>query len=159
MRRTTPNLHFYHCRMFLMIQIYIFYILLSMILILPFSLSYKLIQQQPSMQSYNSYWYVYLIIIFILLSILIYLFITKTKRYKPKNSKVVHRNQFVSILSNDERRVLDIIRRRGKIYQHELVDITSFSKAKVSKIINKLINYKLVKKKQIGKFNELKPNR
>lgn len=66
------------------------------------------------------------------------------------------RNPFVGILSTDEKKVMAILRKDKFLVQKDIVSLTGFSKAKVSKIIAKLSRYKLLKIKQDGKFTKIK---
>jgi len=57
------------------------------------------------------------------------------------------------LLSEDELKVYALVKEEGLIYQHEIVRATGFSKAKVSRILDKLEAMGLVEKKRRGMSN------
>lgn len=81
---------------------------------------------------------------------------------KPKRGngmpqkKSAKRNPFYNILSSDEKRVLSAIKKDWSTVEKDIVSLTGFSKSKVSKIVSKLSNYRLVKVKFDGRFKRLK---
>ncbi|MDP8012543.1 MAG: hypothetical protein RAK22_00375 [Nanoarchaeota archaeon] len=126
--------------------------------VLPFSASY-MFYSQPTSQPQGQYFLIGAIVLVVAAAIVLIVFIMSRKSMAAKIKRRNTRTQIISILTPDERKILDMIRRRESIYQHELLELTGFSKAKISKIVSKLVNYRLVKKKQMGKINELKFNR
>ncbi|MCL4400375.1 MAG: hypothetical protein M1348_00060 [Candidatus Parvarchaeota archaeon] len=119
--------------------------------VLPFIVSYE--STFPTQTNYNSYILAAIIImgiILILLSIRHY----KQPEKTPTNRKKI--NPFKSILNADEKRILDTLKRGKFIAQNDLIHITGFSKAKISKIISKLSRYKLVRVQVEGKYNRIK---
>ena len=59
----------------------------------------------------------------------------------------------VKLLSEDELKVYTLVKEEGLIYQHEIVRATGFSKAKVSRILDKLEAMGLVERKRRGMSN------
>lgn len=60
-------------------------------------------------------------------------------------------------IEDDKKKVLDLIRKKEGIIQKEIVDITGFSKAKVSMIISSLEKDGLIRKERLGLKNRLYP--
>ncbi|MFZ8830180.1 MAG: helix-turn-helix transcriptional regulator [Candidatus Aenigmatarchaeota archaeon] len=84
--------------------------------------------------------------------------ITKVKRVKPKvEMKKVSKDSYKEIfnkLSPDERTVLEkVIDAEGAIFQSELIEKTKFSKAKVTRILDKLEANGLIERKRKGMSN------
>jgi uncharacterized membrane protein len=84
--------------------------------------------------------------------------ITKVKRVGPKiEMKRISKERYKEIfnkLSSDERTVLEkIIDAEGSIFQSELIEKTKFSKAKVTRILDKLEGKGLVERRRRGMSN------
>jgi len=62
-------------------------------------------------------------------------------------------SETIKSLGEDEFRVYMLIKDEGLIYQHEIVKTTGFSKAKVSRILDKLEAMGLVERKRRGMSN------
>ncbi len=58
-------------------------------------------------------------------------------------------------LTDEEKIVIDLIKKYGNITQKELVEITGMSKPKVSRIVSELEDRKIIKKEKIGRINKL----
>ncbi|CAB3289551.1 Transcriptional regulator, MarR family [Methanocaldococcus lauensis] len=58
-------------------------------------------------------------------------------------------------LTEDEKIIIDLIKKYGHITQKELVEITKMSKPKVSRIVSELEDRKIIKKEKIGRINKL----
>ena len=67
----------------------------------------------------------------------------------------------LSVLTEDERKVIEVIRAKGKKYvkQRDIVRMTNFSKAKVSRILAALEERGLVKRERVGRTNRVKLSR
>lgn len=72
-------------------------------------------------------------------------YLHKVRRRKPK----------AEYMRDDEKRVLDLIKETPGIVQKDVVDITGFSKAKVSMMVSKLERDGLVRKEKFGLKNRL----
>jgi uncharacterized membrane protein len=84
--------------------------------------------------------------------------ITKVKRVKQKDEmKKISKDSYKEIfnkLSPDERTVLEkVIDAEGAIFQSELIEKTKFSKAKVTRILDKLEGKGLVERRRRGMSN------
>jgi uncharacterized membrane protein len=84
--------------------------------------------------------------------------ITKVKRVKPKvEMKSISKESYKEILSElnkDERAVLEkVIENEGTIFQSELKEKTNFSKAKITRILDKLEANGLIERKRKGMSN------
>jgi uncharacterized membrane protein len=84
--------------------------------------------------------------------------ITKVKRVLPKiEMKKISKDSYKEILSelsSDERIVLEkVIEAEGAIFQSELIEKTKFSKAKVTRILDKLEGKGLVERRRRGMSN------
>ena len=60
-----------------------------------------------------------------------------------------------SFLTEDEKIIIDLIKKHGHITQKEIVEITGMSKPKVSRIISELEDRKIIMKEKIGRINKL----
>ncbi len=60
-----------------------------------------------------------------------------------------------SFLTEDEKIIIDLIKKHGHITQKEIVEITGMSKPKVSRIISELEDRKIIVKEKIGRINKL----
>ncbi|AAB99266.1 TPA: winged helix-turn-helix transcriptional regulator [Methanocaldococcus jannaschii] len=60
-----------------------------------------------------------------------------------------------SFLTEDEKIIIDLIKKHGHITQKEIVEITGMSKPKVSRIISELEDRKIIRKEKIGRINKL----
>ncbi|ACV23871.1 helix-turn-helix transcriptional regulator [Methanocaldococcus fervens] len=58
-------------------------------------------------------------------------------------------------LTEDEKTIIDLIKKHGHITQKEIVEITGMSKPKVSRIISELEDRKIIRKEKIGRINKL----
>jgi hypothetical protein len=85
------------------------------------------------------------VIIILSVSVIIYMFI---KRRSPKN--------ILPILTDGERKVVEIVLRDKEVDQRKIVKETDFSKAKVSRIIHDLVGRGVVEKRQKGRTNIIK---
>jgi predicted transcriptional regulator len=84
--------------------------------------------------------------------------ITKVKRVRPKiETKKISKESYKEILSElspDERVVLEkVIEAEGAIFQSELIERTKFSKAKVTRILDKLEGKGLIERRRRGMSN------
>ncbi len=68
------------------------------------------------------------------------------------------REDIMSVLTQDERRVIEVIRSKGDRYikQKEIVRATNFSKAKVSRILATLEERGLIIRERVGRTNKVK---
>ena len=97
--------------------------------------------------------YVAIIIALFFVILLIYELI-KTKRIVVKKVvKVPIEKVVLEVLDPDEKKIYEIIQKEGKIKQNKLVELTGFSKAKVSRVVKKLKEKKLVNLERMGKTN------
>lgn len=97
--------------------------------------------------------YVAIIIALFFVILLIYELI-KTKRVVVKKIvKVPIEKVVLEVLDPDEKKIYEIIQKEGKIKQNKLVELTGFSKAKVSRVVKKLKDKKLVNLERMGKTN------
>lgn len=64
-------------------------------------------------------------------------------------------NFLMDILTEDEKRIVNLIKEYGEITQKEIVEITGMSKPKVSRIVADLENRGIIKKVKIGRINKL----
>jgi hypothetical protein len=81
--------------------------------------------------------------------VLLYVDLSKSDK-KTKNQKIVS-----NILDDDEKRLYDIIREKNEILQKDLVYESGFSKAKVTRILVKLENKKIIVRKPWGNTNKI----
>ena len=72
------------------------------------------------------------------------------KRYMEEKRGVLW-----SFLTEDEKIIIDLIKKHGHITQKEIVEITGMSKPKVSRIISELEDRKIIMKEKIGRINKL----
>ncbi len=126
---------------------------------LPFTIEYnlKLVSKKPSNQNYYLYYIIIPIIVFFAAAIIWYFYHRKSKRSslnKPK--KKPNKKFIIGLLNRDEKAVLAAVNKTGFTYQADIIKKTGFSKIKVSKILSKLTNYKLLKIKQEGRVNKVK---
>jgi len=75
------------------------------------------------------------------------LYHTRTQQLKTSTPEII------KSLGEDEIKVYTIIKNEGIIYQHEIVKMTGFSKAKVSRILDKLEATGLIERKRRGTSN------
>ncbi len=59
-------------------------------------------------------------------------------------------------LTDDEKRIIELIKEHGSITQKEICEITNMSKPKVSRIVTELEDRKIIKKEKIGRINKLR---
>jgi len=123
---------------------------------LPFEIEYNLnlVSKKPLEQNY--YGYIAIIIIIIAAITILYYYKKSRKDSLKKPKKKSNKKFILSLLNRDEKAVLAAVSRRGFTYQADIIKKTGFSKIKVSKIISKLTNYKLIKTKQEGRVNKIK---
>ncbi len=124
---------------------------------LPFTIQYNLVitSKKPANQDY--YLYITLIIVFLAAAISLYFYMNKHKQRSPKKPKNKSNKKFaINLLNRDEKLVLASVNRKGYTYQADIIKKTGFSKIKISKILSKLENYKLLKTKQEGRVNKVK---
>ena len=125
---------------------------------LPFEIEYnlKLVNKKPSN---TNYYLDYIIPIIIFYAVIMgwYFYHKKSKKNSLKKPKKIGNKKFaINLLNHDEKLVLSAVNRRGFTYQADIIKKTGFSKIKVSKILSKLTNYKLIKIKQEGRVNKMK---
>ena len=126
---------------------------------LPFTIEYnlKFVSKKPSDENYYLYYIVILIIIFLAAVIIWYFYHSKYKRSSSNKPKKKPNKKFIlDLLNRDEKAVLAAVNKIGFTYQADIIKKTGFSKIKVSKILSKLTNYKLLKIKQEGRVNKVK---
>ncbi|ACX72664.1 transcriptional regulator, MarR family [Methanocaldococcus vulcanius M7] len=58
-------------------------------------------------------------------------------------------------LTEDEKIIIDLIKKHGHITQKEIVEMTGMSKPKVSRIVSELEDRKIIRKEKIGRINKL----
>lgn len=120
---------------------------------LPFTASYEIKLASTSPQNYDSY----IIAAIVVAGIIIALLMLRRYREQPRAAGTKKRaNPFTKLLNSDERRVLGLLKRGKFVGQKELISLTGFSKAKMSKIVSKLSRYKLAKLRVDGKYNKIK---
>lgn len=125
---------------------------------LPFEIEYnlKLVSKKPSNTNYYLD-YIIPIIIFYVVIMGWYFYHKKSKKSPLKKTKKRENKKFaINLLNHDEKLVLSAVDRKGFTYQADIIKKTGFSKIKVSKILSKLTNYKLLKIKQEGRVNKVK---
>ncbi len=69
-------------------------------------------------------------------------------KVRGKQTPSVDISEFLTV---DERKVVELIRERGKLTQDELPELTGFSKPKVSRLIKDLVDRNIVTRKKSGK--------
>ncbi len=72
-------------------------------------------------------------------------------RYLRRSESVV-----LSVLDEYERKVVDIISKEGEVKQKQVVQLTNFSKAKVSRVVKNLAKRGLIEVERRGRTNRLK---
>ena len=83
--------------------------------------------------------------------------IRRRKANSSKKKSTNHKNNlFTKLLSDDEKKVLNSISGVRYTPQSAVISATGFSKVKVSKILSKLVKYRLVKLKSNGRQNLLR---
>ncbi len=125
---------------------------------LPFEIEYnlKFVSKKPSNANYYLD-YIIPIIIFYAAIMGWYFYHKKSKKNSLKKPKKKSNKKFIlDLLNRDEKTVLAAVNKKGFTYQADIIKKTGFSKIKVSKILSKLTNYKLVKIKQEGRVNKVK---
>ncbi|WP_457612124.1 DUF7343 domain-containing protein [Methanocaldococcus sp.] len=60
-----------------------------------------------------------------------------------------------NFLTDEEKKIIELIREYGSITQKELVELTGMSKPKVSRIVSELEDRGIIKKEKIGRINKL----
>lgn len=75
--------------------------------------------------------------------------------FKKSNKKTVKRNFVSNVLEGDEKILYEIILEKNEILQKDLVYESGFSKAKVTRILSKLDNKKLIVRKPWGNTNKI----
>ncbi|MGC9058924.1 MAG: helix-turn-helix transcriptional regulator [Candidatus Aenigmatarchaeota archaeon] len=109
-------------------------------------------QSVTSPETSSKFYLIVLVLIAITLIVSVYalkkrkVVIKKIVRVKPE--KVV-----VQFLDEYERKVYEVVKEKGKIKQNEIVQITGFSKARVSRVVKKLAERGLIKVEKRGKTN------
>ncbi|MEM5815366.1 MAG: winged helix-turn-helix transcriptional regulator [Candidatus Aenigmatarchaeota archaeon] len=93
------------------------------------------------------------IIIGLFFIILLFYELFKSKRVVIKKVKVVPEKIVLEVLDSDEKKIYEIVQKEGKIKQNKLVELTGFSKARVSRVVKKLREKKLINLERIGKTN------
>ncbi|MEM3844700.1 MAG: hypothetical protein QXU98_03225 [Candidatus Parvarchaeota archaeon] len=131
----------------------------NLYVIIPFYLGYKLTLPAAA-QASNLYILYIAVAIAVAVFTAIALFLLKRRRNKPAASKAkkTKSNPFRILLSEEEKKILNMIPRDKFIMQKEIVEASSYSKAKVSKIISKLSRYRFIKIIPEGRNNKLKRN-
>lgn len=128
---------------------------------LPFSVSYELgLNQTTPTSSPIVDNYVAAIIIIVAIIILFWI-VFLAKRKKPKKQKTVSKvrnrnNPLLKVLNDSERKVLNMLKKDAFVTQKELINKTGYSKAKMSKIMSKLVRLRLVRVKPDGRTNKIK---
>jgi uncharacterized membrane protein len=123
---------------------------------LPFTVSYSgNFQQQTTKTPLVSYIIASILIIGIALALII---LAKYKGAIGHGSKPIRKriSPFAKILNDDEKRIYGILKSDTFTPQRSIVQMTGFSKAKISKILAKLNRFKLVRIKFEGKTNKVK---
>lgn len=72
-------------------------------------------------------------------------------RYFRRSEKLV-----LSVLDEYERKVMNIVAAEGEVKQRKVVQLTNFSKAKVSRVVKALAERGLIKVERVGRTNRLK---
>jgi len=75
--------------------------------------------------------------------------------FNKKNRKESKRNIVSNVLDGDEKKLYEIILEKNEILQKDLVYESGFSKAKVTRILVKLDNKKLIIRKPWGNTNKI----
>jgi len=86
------------------------------------------------------------ILVIILISLYVYFKFASFKKYQ----------EFLVLLSENERKVLEILRKNSKIDQKKIVELSNLSKAEVSKIISSFKQRGIVKVEKRGRNNIVK---
>ncbi len=100
--------------------------------------------------------YAYFIIVIAILAAAYLVFRMRRGRKRPLTAKARRHNPLIDVLSTEEKKLLGLLSRKDFVTQKEVVEKSGFSKAKVSKIVSKLLKYKLIKIRPDGKFNKIK---
>ena len=123
---------------------------------LPFTVSYSgNFLQQSTQTPLTSYVIAGIITAGIALALII---LAKYKGTAGHSGKFTRKrtNPFTKILNEDEKRVYNLLKSNAFTPQRSIIQITGFSKAKISKVLAKLNRFKLVKIKFEGKANKVK---
>ncbi|MEM0142940.1 MAG: hypothetical protein QXL94_03170 [Candidatus Parvarchaeum sp.] len=122
---------------------------------LPFEIEYNLtVKTKPPANYYIYYTLIPIILVIIIVS---YFYFVKHKQKYPKKAKKKNDKRFaLNLLNKDEKIVLSAISKKDFTYQSDLIKKTGFSKVKISKILSKLLRYRLLKIKQEGRINKVK---
>jgi len=119
--------------------------------ILSFKLTYSPVYPEESFfVKFARSFYAALIIAAFFISLLIYELI-KTK--KIAKVRVPKEKIILEVLDKDEKKIYEIVEKEGKIKQNKIVELTGFSKARVSRVIKKLSEKKLINVEKAGKTN------
>jgi uncharacterized membrane protein len=112
----------------------------------------------PIIVKFSLIQYAYIAAVFgsIIVAVYVILFLITKMFGKREIKKGEKRVPLRLILSEDEKKVLSMIKKQEYIWQDELRNKTGFSKAKLSKIIAKLESLGAIKVQRIGKFNKIK---
>ncbi|NPA38725.1 MAG: hypothetical protein GXN99_02940 [Candidatus Nanohaloarchaeota archaeon] len=105
-------------------------------------------QQQPQQHNINKNIMAMIAIgILSVIAVLIFLLIRVRRKQKEK---------IIEVLVEDEKKVIDAIKELGQgCKQKDVVKLTGFSKAKVSRIIEELKNRNVIEVERVGKHNKL----
>jgi hypothetical protein len=114
-------------------------------------------------------WYLtILFIVLIIVGVIGFLFTSRTERDQAVPKKVYEHEvpadvaekpgieDILKVLKPDERRVVEVlIKNNGKMYQKDLRWETGYTRLKIHRIINRLVERKIVRKRSVGNTNEI----
>jgi uncharacterized membrane protein len=128
--------------------------------VVPFHVSYSWTSSSASQGLLGVPYYILAIIaavvIITVLSVLLFHRRPAVRADRPKTAPHKRSSPFLSLLNTDEKKLLSFIRFDKFRTQGEVMKETGFSKSKVSKIVSKLMRYRLIKVMYDGRVNKLK---
>ncbi len=82
-----------------------------------------------------------------------FVFVTSPKDEREMTEKMTKRNEIVSKLDMDEKKIYSLISESGAIFQSELVEKTGMSKVKITRLLDRLESKGIVERKRRGMTN------
>ncbi len=110
----------------------------------------------PTHSAVNEQTYLSLAIVGILIAIALFLVLSKPGEriiIKKVKERVPRREYDLSSLKAEEKQVFDLIRQNKAVFQADLIEKTSFGKAKMTRILDRLEGHNLIERKRRGMTN------
>ncbi|MCS7093676.1 MAG: hypothetical protein RMJ18_00610 [Candidatus Aenigmarchaeota archaeon] len=111
------------------------------------------IPEESALVRFLKSFYMVLFISIVFLILLIYELFRTRRVIVKKIIKVPTEKIVLEVLDPDEKKIYEIVQKEGKIKQNRLVELTGFSKVKVSRVVKSLKDKKLINVEKLGKTN------